>query len=52
MANISNTTVRVDHGDRLAQGEMVENFCYNIMKMNIKPTRKTDRDGGMGSTGK
>ena len=51
--NISNTMVRVEHGDRLAQGELLETPDeYFIHTRSIKPTQKTDRNGGFGSTGK
>ena len=51
--NVSNTMVRVEHGDRLAQGEMVEiHEQYFIHPRSIRPTQKTDRNGGMGYTGK
>jgi dUTP pyrophosphatase len=51
--NISNSVVRVENGDRLAQGEMVQTpEHYFIHPRSIRPTQKTDRNGGMGSTGK
>lgn len=50
--NNSQEKVRVFHGDRIAQGEIVQcgprvNFSY----IDERPQRKGDREGGFGSTG-
>ena len=45
-------TIVINNGDRVAQGELVEMNHYEIEETSKKPTQKTDRDGGFGSTGK
>ena len=49
--NISDMNVIINNGDRLCQGELVENLVYNLEETNKRPTTKTDRKGGFGSTG-
>lgn len=49
--NRSNIGVWLSNGDRVAQGELVRVEKYNISETTEKPTQKTDRVGGMGSTG-
>ena len=51
--NSSSTLVEVKHGERYAQAEVVE-VMTNLVFFEIKerPTQKTDRTGGFGSTGK
>ena len=51
MTNISENGININHGDRIAQGELVEKLTYGIYDAKDKPTQKTDRVGGMGSTG-
>ena len=50
--NHSETQVRIDHGDRIAQLELVEHPAYNLQMTDERPQIKTDRTGGFGSTGK
>lgn len=38
-------------GDRIAQGELVKNEEYSLTQSKDKPKQKTERAGGMGSTG-
>ena len=45
-------TIIINNGDRVAQGELVEMTHYEIEESSTKPTQKTDRAGGFGSTGK
>ena len=45
-------TIVINNEDRVAQGELVEMNHYEIEETSTKPTQKTDRDGGFGSTGK
>jgi dUTP pyrophosphatase len=52
ICNSSQTEVRIDHGDRIAQLELVKLPEYNIELINERPSPKTDRSGGFGSTGK
>jgi dUTP pyrophosphatase len=42
-------TIRI--GERIAQAELVESVQYTIKETKKQPTVKTDRTGGMGSTG-
>jgi len=49
--NSSNQTVRIHHGERIAQAEMIENVEYEIKQIPEMPTQKTSRVGGFGSTG-
>jgi dUTPase len=51
MTNISENGININHGDRIAQGELVEKLTYAIYEMIEQPKQKTDRVGGMGSTG-
>ena len=44
-------TIVINNEDRVAQGELVEMNHYEIEETSTKPTQKTDRDGGFGSTG-
>lgn len=50
--NISRTRVFIGHGDRIAQCELQEVVQFNTVKLDKAPSRKTQRDGGFGSTGK
>jgi len=49
--NTSKTIATIFHGDRIAQGEMVHDLVYDLNETTIKPGQKTDRKGGLGSTG-
>lgn len=49
--NTSNLDFIIQHGDRIAQGELVKNLDYKIEECYTAPTQKTDRVGGFGSTG-
>ena len=51
MTNISTNNVVINDGDRICQGELVENIKYRIAERKTAPKQKTDRDGGFGSTG-
>jgi dUTP pyrophosphatase len=52
VVNISDSEVRIDHGDRVAQLELVKLPEYTIELADARPSAKTDRSGGFGSTGK
>jgi dUTPase len=52
IANNSQAEVRIDHGDRIAQLELVRLPEYSIELSKERPSAKTDRSGGFGSTGK
>ena len=51
MTNISNVPVKIFNGDRIWQGELIRCERYTLDESDEAPTRKTDRDGGFGSTG-
>jgi len=51
LLNISTDLGYIYHGDRIAQAELVRCEQYNIMETTERPTQKTDRNGGFGSTG-
>jgi dUTP pyrophosphatase len=43
--------IRIEHNERIAQGELVINYVYNIEETEEVPEQKTSRVGGFGSTG-
>lgn len=49
--NISDSLVVIEEGERLAQCILEPTISYSIEEINEPPSRKTDRDGGIGSTG-
>ena len=49
--NGSADEVRINHGDRIAQGELIENYSYSLEETKDIPEQKTTRVGGFGSTG-
>lgn len=49
--NISENTVEIVNGDRIAQAELIKTLEYSIEQSAIRPGMKTNRIGGMGSTG-
>lgn len=49
--NDSLNRITIKHGDRIAQGELVQKLNYMMKETDVKPTQKTDRNGGFGSTG-
>jgi len=51
MINTSGINISIKNGERIAQAEVckVEPICINITEE--RPTQKTNRDGGFGSTG-
>lgn len=51
LVNYSNQLIVIVHGDRICQGEVVKATYNTIKETHIKPTQKTDRLGGFGSTG-
>ena len=48
--NSSMDVIQIEHGDRIAQAEMIKTNYYMIRETDIRPER-TSRDGGFGSTG-
>ena len=49
--NTSADEVRIKHGERIAQGELVKTLDYSLEESIIVPEQKTNRVGGFGSTG-
>tara|TARA_Y100000034_G_scaffold38852_1_gene47830 strand:- start:57 stop:578 length:522 start_codon:yes stop_codon:yes gene_type:complete len=49
--NASADEVRITHGERIAQGELVKTLDYSLEESIIIPEQKTNRVGGFGSTG-
>ena len=51
MVNNSDTEIIVEHGDRIVQAEIVKTVQHYIVETDVEPCQKTDRVGGLGSTG-
>jgi dUTP pyrophosphatase len=51
LTNYSENPITISNGDRIAQAELVQQMKYDIIETSEAPTQKTDRIGGMGSTG-
>jgi dUTP pyrophosphatase len=49
--NLTDVPVIIYHGDRIAQGEMIPDMVYEVVETPDKPQVKSDRKGGLGSTG-
>jgi dUTP pyrophosphatase len=49
--NYGTEVVTVEHGERIAQAELVENLKYTLEEIYEKPSLKGNRTGGLGSTG-
>ena len=52
MTNISQSPKSINNGNRICQAELVERIQYDFIEAKKPPVRKTERDGGFGSTGK
>lgn len=51
LTNTSANKVRITNGDRIAQAELVKSVSYTIEETTEVPTQRTNRVGGLGSTG-
>lgn len=51
ITNISSEGVAIKNGDRICQAELVYQPSFAIMPIAEAPAKKSDRDGGFGSTG-
>jgi dUTP pyrophosphatase len=51
LTNLSENPQTINVGDRIAQAELIEQLKYSITETEVAPTQKTDRVGGLGSTG-
>lgn len=49
--NISENSITIRDGDRVAQAELVKNELYQIEQTPVRPIPKSNRLGGFGSTG-
>ena len=49
--NTSDGPITITHGDRIAQAVLERNEYNEIEEISEKPAQKTERDGGLGSTG-
>lgn len=49
--NISENSITINDGDRVAQAELVKNETYTIEQTPVRPIPKSNRAGGFGSTG-
>lgn len=49
--NVSDAVVTIEHGERLAQCILEPTKAYDLEVTETRPTQKTDRVGGFGSTG-
>ena len=52
VCNMSGFQQFVTDGERICQAELVQEKQYVLLEIDERPERKTDRDGGFGSTGK
>jgi dUTP pyrophosphatase len=51
LTNQSQNSREILNGDRIAQAELVQQIKYEIVETSEAPEQKTDRIGGLGSTG-
>lgn len=51
LTNNSEVDHTINHGDRIAQAELVKQEEYVLWEIHEAPGQKTDREGGLGSTG-
>lgn len=51
LTNRSEVSITINSGDRIAQAELVKKEEYVLWEIYEAPTQKTDRAGGLGSTG-
>jgi dUTP pyrophosphatase len=49
--NSSLDEVQIEHGERIAQAEMIRSLFWSIKETRTRPERKSQRIGGFGSTG-
>lgn len=49
--NVSTVGISIGEGDRIAQAELIKDLQYIPTQITERPTKKTDRIGGFGSTG-
>ena len=49
--NMTEIEISIKHNQKLVQAEMIKKPIYEIIETKIQPSQKTDRIGGLGSTG-
>lgn len=49
--NMCDTPINIYHDDRIAQAMLEKTLAYKLEETTDRPDRKTDRAGGLGSTG-
>lgn len=49
--NMGDTPISIYHGDRIAQAMLEEIKTYTLVERKSRPEQKTERAGGIGSTG-
>lgn len=49
--NMNDTPITIYDGDRLAQAMLEKTLTYSLEEAKRRPSQKTERDGGFGSTG-
>ena len=49
--NMTEVDILIKHNQKIVQSEMIKKPIYEIKETNVKPSQKTDRIGGLGSTG-
>lgn len=49
--NMGDTPISIYHGDRIAQAMLEETKAYTLVERKSRPEQKTERAGGIGSTG-
>lgn len=51
LTNVSDNPIHINNGDRIAQAELIKKEEYVLWETTEAPQQKTDRVGGLGSTG-
>ena len=51
LTNVSENALTIKDGDRIAQAEMIKSLEYVLWEIYDRPLQKTEREGGLGSTG-
>jgi dUTP pyrophosphatase len=49
--NLGDTPMTIYHNDRIAQAMLEKTFTYTLEEAKRRPSQKTEREGGFGSTG-
>ena len=49
--NSSTDVIQIEHGDRIAQAELVRTLYWSTVETKRRPERESERSGGFGSTG-